>query len=151
MDQGAAHFYGSLLLELSFDKGIPAGDGPHNPLYGVMPSPSTLWVLQQSIVPARGDIPSRALVPSNVSLSDTPPSNQPNPSGLDLSTTADIPEPAFSFDFPMWGDLSQRSSGLSAGETVNLQQIFAPAVEQQQEWQGMSTDWSWLFDNTSAF
>lgn len=50
MDDGAAHFYGSFLLELSFDPGFATTDTrPASTLdMSFLPSPSMLWVLQQS-------------------------------------------------------------------------------------------------------
>lgn len=128
MDQGAAFFYGSLLLELSFDKRLSAVDGPLNPLHGIMPSPSTLWVLQQSILPP----------------DQTPALIQPvfTPGAGAGRTT----EPVSGFDFPIWNDIQ----ALTSGNEHVFPNIFTGA-EPQPEWQGMSSDWSWLFDDSNPF
>ena len=129
MDQGAAFFYGSLLLELSFDKRLSAVDGPLNPLHGIMPSPSTLWVLQQSILP-----PSHtpALISPVFEIAE--------------SDSERAAEPVFSFDFPIWNDVQEV---VPSDEPV-LPDIFSGA-EHQTELQCMSSDWSWLFDVRNPF
>lgn len=51
MGLSAAHFYGSFLLEMSFDHEVQTVDSTTSPLAGIqnqpsIPSPSTLWVLE---------------------------------------------------------------------------------------------------------
>lgn len=147
MDGGAGHFYGSFLLELSFDSGFSTVD--HQVLSETfLPSPSTLWVLQQSFIaghnqndlsdipPSIGNstYPVSSMTSGGDALAVQPTECSPNPGGstLEFPSLAGSSDDFYDF-FKSIQPQHEEGSTLQASTSAAVQQLNGEALQFQND------------------
>lgn len=157
MDYTPAHFYGSLLIELSFAQ---EGDIFNNLARSPLPSPSNLWLLnrQSSSIEPVFDIPlNSSLAESLAALAHDESSNTDDNLLSLLGTDLGMGGGFDSSSDPVAGlsgwptTLDHDPSSIAQLPPTSLHDIFSGTTRNiNDDWHSMEADWPWLFDTGNA-